>query len=432
MDKTAYILTFGCQMNEYDSEVLESILSTNGYLITDQPEKADLAVINTCSVRQKAESRAMAHISQIAALKKSKPSMKVVVAGCMAKRAGQAIMDKIPGVDYVVGPDFIPDIPEIISGDDPIFIDEKSKTTSQASLRSSRHKVSSYLAISRGCENYCSYCIVPYVRGSFRSRPVNDIIAEMKMLVDSGVKDVTLLGQNVNSYHDGDVDFPMLLQKLSPIAPSRLRFLTSHPKDLSDDLIRCFSDIPNLCQSLHLPLQSGSDKILKAMNRGYTLKHYLGLIEKLRNIVSDITLTTDLIVGFPGETQDDFQKTLKAVDDISFDWAFMFRYSVRPRTTAARLPDDVPEDVKIDRLNNLIALQMAISARKNTHWIGQTIEVLIEGQSRRQPFMPKGKSRGGQTVLITDNPQLKPGDLVIATINSANAKTLLASFEKLA
>ena len=432
MDKKAYILTFGCQMNEYDSEVLESILSTNGYLITDQPEKADLAVINTCSVRQKAESRAMAHISRIASLKKSKPSMKVVVAGCMAKRAGQAIIDEIPGVDYVVGPDFIPDIPEIISGNDHIFIDEKSKTASQPSLKSSGHKVSSYLAISRGCENYCSYCIVPYVRGSFRSRPVDDIIAEIKMLVDSGVKDITLLGQNVNSYRDGDVDFPKLLHKLAPEAPSRLRFLTSHPKDLSDDLINCFSEIPNLCQSLHLPLQSGSDKILKAMNRGYTLKHYLGLVEKLRKNVPSITLTTDLIVGFPGEKQEDFHKTLKAVEDIGFDWAFMFKYSVRPRTAAARLPDNVPENVKIDRLNSLIALQMAISARKNAHWLGHTLEVLIEGQSRRQPFIPKGRSRGGQPVLITDNPQLKQGDIAMATVNSANAKTLLAKFEKLA
>jgi tRNA-2-methylthio-N6-dimethylallyladenosine synthase len=431
MDKKAYILTFGCQMNEYDSEVLESILSTNGYLITDQPEKADLAVVNTCSVRQKAENRAMAHISQIAALKKSKPSMRVVVAGCMAKRAGQSILDEIPGVDYIVGPDYVSDIPEIITGDEPVFTDEKPVITSQHSLKFSK-KVTSYLAISRGCENFCSYCIVPYVRGSFRSRPVNDIMAEMKMLVDSGVKDITLLGQNVNSYNDDDTDFPNLLCKLAPIAPSRLRFLTSHPKDLSDDLIRCFSDIPNLCQSLHLPLQSGSDKILKAMNRGYTLKHYLGLVEKLRNTAPDIALTTDLIVGFPGETHDDFQKTLKAVKDIVFDWAFMFRYSVRPKTAAARLPDDVPEDVKIDRLNNLIELQMTISGRKNTHWIGQTIEVLIEGQSRRQPFMPKGKSRGGQSVLITDNHQLKPGDLVMAKINSANAKTLLASFEKLA
>jgi tRNA-2-methylthio-N6-dimethylallyladenosine synthase len=347
----------------------------------------------------------------------------------MAKRAGKAILYEIPGVDYVVGPDYISDIPEIINGDEPIFTDEKPITTSPPSLKFSK-KVTSYLAISRGCENYCSYCIVPYVRGSFRSRPVNDIMVEMKMLVDSGVKDITLLGQNVNSYSDDDTDFPNLLRKLAPTAPPRLRFLTSHPKDLSDDLIHCFEEIPNLCKSLHLPLQSGSDKILKAMNRGYTLKHYLGLIEKLRKIVPDITLTTDLIVGFPGETRSDFEKTLKAVEDIGFNWAFMFRYSVRPNTAAAKLPDDVPENVKIERLNSLIALQMGISSRRNIQWVGQTIEVLVTGQSRRPPVMPKGKTRGGQTVLITDNPHLKPGDLVKAKVNSANAKTLFAKIEK--
>ena len=431
MDKKAYILTFGCQMNEYDSEVLESILSSNGYLICDKPEDADLAVINTCSVRQKAETRAIARISQITALKSTKPSLIVIAAGCMAKRMGQSITEKLPNVDYVVGPDFIPDIPEIINSGDhrKVFIDEKAEFDKLLS-RTKPGNVNAYLAISRGCENYCSYCIVPYVRGSLRSRPVESIISEIKLLKSQGAKDITLLGQNVNSYQDNEIDFPKLLYKIAPEAPPRLRFLTSHPKDLSDDLIDCFKEIPNLCESLHLPLQSGSDKVLKAMNRGYDITHYLKLIEKLRNTVPDISLTTDLIVGFPGESEADFQQTLTVIEEIKYDSAFMFRYSVRPGTKAALLPDDVPEADKIDRLNRLISIQQEIALQQNNRWQGCPLEVLIDGQSRREPIMPKGKTRGGQAVLITNNSDLKPGDMILTSIESTGTRTLLGRFEK--
>ena len=429
MEKRAYILTFGCQMNEYDSEVLESILSADGYLISNKPDDADLTVVNTCSVRQKAENRAMSRISGIAALKKNNPSMKLVVAGCMARRAGQAIIDDIPGVDYVVGSDYIPEIPDIIGASDKIFIEEKTDSVKQPyTIRPGRF--APYLAISRGCENFCSYCIVPYVRGSFRSRPVDNIITEMKFLVDQGVKDITLLGQNVNSYNYLGLDFPSLLRKLEPFAPPRLRFLTSHPKDLSDDLINCLAEMPALCHALHLPLQAGSNNILSKMNRGYTVEYYLGLIEKLRAAVPDITITTDLIVGFPGESETDFGQTLSAVEQIGFDSAFMFRYSVRPGTAAAKLPDDVPENEKIDRLNRLIALQHKISAQRNKRWLGKQVEVLIEKRSRREPYLPQGKTRGGQSVLITDASDLKPGALVLARIEKAQAKTLLGHFEK--
>ena len=429
MEKRAYILTFGCQMNEYDSEVLESILSADGYLIANNPDNVDLAVVNTCSVRQKAESRAMSRIAGIAALKKSNPSMKLVVAGCMARRAGQAIIDDIPGVDYVVGSDYIPEISEIIGSSDRIFIEEKTGSAKQPyTIRPGRFVA--YLAISRGCENFCSYCIVPYVRGSFRSRPVENIIAEMDYLVDQGIKDITLLGQNVNSYNYGGLDFPALLEKVAPHSPPRLRFLTSHPKDLSDNLIRCLAEVPILCQSLHLPLQVGSDIVLDRMNRGYTVEHYLRIIDKLRQAVPDITLTTDLIVGFPAESEHEFRQTLSAVEEIGFDSAFMFRYSARPGTAAAGLPDDVTEDEKISRLNRLISLQQKISADRNRRWLGRQVEVLIEKRSRRHPYLPQGKARGGQSVLITDAPDLKPGQLITARIETAQAKTLLGRFEK--
>jgi len=420
-------------MNEYDSEVLESILAADGYVLTGKPEEADLAVINTCSVREKAETRAMARIAQITALKKAKPILKVIVAGCMAKRAGQTIIDKIPGVDYVIGPDYIPEIPNIIENPNfnKIYIDEKGGVKGLAGGTQSK-RPTAFLAITKGCENFCSYCIVPYVRGSMRSRPVDSILAEIKLLVDSGAKDITLLGQNVNSYCDNDIDFPSLLRLIAPTGPPRLRFLTSHPKDISDDLIACFEEIPSLCHSLHLPLQSGSDKILKAMNRGYTAGHYLGLIEKLRKIAPDISLSTDLITGFPGETEADFQQTLDLVKEIEYDSAFMFRYSIRPGTEAAELDDDVPESTKIDRLNRLINIQQGIAVKRNTRWVGRSVEVLIEKKSRREPFWPQGKARGGQSVLITDNDQLNVGELIIAKIESARSKTLFGRFEKFA
>jgi len=240
-----------------------------------------------------------------------------------------------------------------------------------------------------------------------------------------------LLGQNVNSYQDDGLDFPGLLKAIEDISPPRLRFLTSHPKDMSDELIGRFAEIPALCHSLHLPLQAGSTKVLENMNRGYTAEHYLNLIIKLRRVAPDISLSTDLIVGFPGETEADFQQTLELVSEIEYDSAFMFRYSVRPGTKAAELPDDVPESEKIDRLNRLIEIQQQIASRRNTRWLGRSLQVLIEKRSRREPHYPQGKIRGGQSVLITNNDTLNPGDLIIAKIESAQAKSLFASFEKL-
>ncbi len=432
MAKKFYILTFGCQMNEYDSEVLESLLASDGYIQTDRPDHADLAVINTCSVREKAESRALARISQIAALKDQNHSLKVVVAGCMARRAGESIIEKIPGVDYVVGPDYIPEIPDIINSenDTKVFTGEVSDATG-IGYKNRPGRVTGYLAITRGCENYCSYCIVPYVRGSLRSRPLKSIRAELKLLVEMGAKDITLLGQNVNSYSDNGLDFPGLLHELSPDLPPRLRFVTSHPKDMSDSLIHCFGEIASLCHSLHLPLQAGSNKILQAMNRGYTVEHYLGLIEKLRRISPDISLSTDLIVGFPGETEADFNSTLEMVKRIEYDSAFMFRYSVRPGTKAASMIDDVPEKEKIERLKQLIEIQQDIAAKRNRRWQDRSLEVLIEKQSRREPYYPQGRTRGGQSALITNNDELKSGDMITAKVESTKSKSLFASFEKI-
>lgn len=433
MEKRAYILTFGCQMNEYDSELLESILSADGYLLVPEPNQADLIVVNTCSVRQKAEDRALARITEMTALKKLNRSLKIVVAGCMAKRAGQSIIDQIPLVDYVVGPDHVPEIGEIVEQNSPqkIHIGDTPESESNISTPKTRGPAA-FLAISRGCENYCSYCIVPFVRGAFRSRPAKNIIRQVAALTESGIKDITLLGQNVNSYQDNDTDFAALLKAIAPVGPPRLRFLTSHPKDLSDSLIDCMAEVPSICHSLHLPLQSGSDKILQAMNRGYTIEHYQSIIEKLRRAMPDITLTTDLIVGFPGETDEDFEQTLTAVKTIESDAAFMFRYSVRPGTAAALISDDIPETTKIERLTQLILTQQKITEQRNSRWIGQKLEILIDGFSRRQPVIPKGKTRGGISVLIDNRPDLKIGEMVTATIMSSRAKTLFARFENYA
>jgi tRNA-2-methylthio-N6-dimethylallyladenosine synthase len=250
--------------------------------------------------------------------------------------------------------------------------------------------------------------------------------------MEMGAKDITLLGQNVNSYQDDSVDFPELLHRISENGPPRLRFLTSHPKDMSDKLIECFGEIPTLCDSLHLPLQAGSNRILESMNRGYTTEHYLGLIEKLRKVSPDISLSTDLIVGFPGESEKDFKRTLALVEEIAFDSAFMFRYSIRPGTKAAEMVDDVPDKIKIERLNRLIEIQQRIAAKRNARWLNRSLEVLIEKRSRREPHYPQGKARGGQSVLITDNDKLKRGDMVIAKVESTKSKSLFASFEKFA
>lgn len=433
MEKRAYILTFGCQMNEYDSELLESILSADGYLLVPEPNQADLIVVNTCSVRQKAEDRALARITELTALKKLNRSLKIVVAGCMAKRAGQSIIDQIPSVDYVVGPDHVPEMAEIVEQKSlqKVHISDTPESESIVSTPKTNGPAA-FLAISRGCENYCSYCIVPYVRGAFRSRPAKSIIRQVTALTESGIKDITLLGQNVNSYQDGDMDFASLLKAIAPIGPPRLRFLTSHPKDLSDKLIDRMAEIPSVCHSLHLPLQSGSNKILTAMNRGYTFEHYSDIVQKLRRAMPDITLTTDLIVGFPGETPDDFEKTLAAVKSIEYDAAFMFRYSVRPGTAAAAFPDDVPEPVKIGRLTKLISIQQKVTEQRNYRWVGKKLEILIDGFSRRQPMMPKGKTRGGLSVLIANRPDLQIGDMITATVVSSRAKTLFADFENFA
>ncbi len=421
----AFILTFGCQMNEYDSEILESLLAGKGFNLVTEPDRADLIVVNTCSVRQKAEERAIARISSLAAIKRNRRDMTLVVAGCMARRVGTELLKRIPEVDYVVGPDRIPDLPEIIEDKSgPKVLIEETDGGDESVIVRRQSEPRAYIAISRGCENYCSYCIVPYVRGSFRCRPTESIISQFKSLVDSGVKEITLLGQNVNSYNYDGVDFPGLLRVLDGIGRCRLRFLTSHPKDLSDELVACFSDLPNLCHAIHLPLQSGSDTVLEAMNRGYTVDRYLNIVAKLRKAAPDLTLTTDIIVGYPCESKEDFEKTLSVVRALEFDSAFMFRYSVRPGTISAKSADIVGENEKIERLNRLIKIQQEITQRKTKAWIGKTVEVLITGNSRRKPLRPAGITRGGQKILIRNTDSLPVGELISAEVVDASGKTL--------
>ncbi|MFQ6033084.1 MAG: tRNA (N6-isopentenyl adenosine(37)-C2)-methylthiotransferase MiaB, partial [Candidatus Zixiibacteriota bacterium] len=392
MGKKVFLQTFGCQMNVYDSEKLKSILLSSGYSITEDERRADVIVLNTCSVREKAERRALGRLWDLSRYKSTNPKLILVVVGCMAQRMREELIQRNPYLDLVLGPDQIFQLPQylqnhikkpmvVVSGSRENFSGE---VFGREGLPQRRYKYTSFVAISRGCNNFCSYCVVPYVRGPERHRPITQIIKEIQLLAESGCREITLIGQNVNSYKYDGCDFPDLLQRVNDETEIEwIRFMTSHPKDLSQKLIDKIALLPKVCEHLHLPLQSGSDRILQKMNRAYTFRGYLKLVQLAKTKIKDLSLTTDLIVGFPGETKEDFQQTLKMVEEVEFDSAFMFRYSVREKTKAASFPDDVPEKVKLERLHILIELQKQISKRKNQRMIGKTLKVLVDEKSRR-------------------------------------------------
>lgn len=425
--ETFHISTYGCQMNLADSSTLASTLITRGYRRVADESDADLIVLNTCSVREKAEERVFGRLGEIYKFKRSRPEIKVAVVGCMAQRLGEELRVRVPHVDYVLGTDRLFELPDVLEG-----IEGTSSVMTAfghenmdmiAPIKETPY--SGFVTISRGCDNYCTYCIVPYVRGKEREHSADHIVASVKQMVDEGVVEVTLLGQNVNSYEYDGCDFPDLLLRVARhTGVRRVRYMTSHPKDLSKKLVDAMADEPRIMPHIHLPLQSGSDRVLQKMGRVYTIGHYLKIIEYIRRQLPYVTITTDLIVGFPSETEEEYELTLEAVSAVQYDAAFMFRYSVRPGTTAARYPDDVPEADKIRRLNKLIALQQNISYERNQREVGGIRYGLVEGTSRRSSECLRARTEGNKTVLFKTDKPVDPGQVLPIRITAADAFTL--------
>ncbi|RME27055.1 MAG: tRNA (N6-isopentenyl adenosine(37)-C2)-methylthiotransferase MiaB [Candidatus Zixiibacteriota bacterium] len=424
--ETFHISTFGCQMNLADSSTLVATLKTRGYRRVEHEKDADLIIFNTCSVREKAEERVIGRLGQVSRYKRRKPHVRIAVVGCMAQRLGEELKERVPYVDYVLGTDRLFELPDVIEG---------QEGSSQVMTAFGHENIdliepvqespySGFVTISRGCDNYCTYCIVPYVRGKERSHSAEHIINGVRKMVADGVVEITLLGQNVNSYRYENIDFPDLLKRVATETEvRRLRFMTSHPKDLSRKLVDTLAAEPKLMPHIHLPLQSGSDRILRKMGRIYTLEHYMKIVRYIRRTLPYVSLTTDLIVGFPSETEAEFEETLAAVREIQYDSAFMFRYSVRPGTTAARYDDDVPEEVKIRRLNTLIALQQQIAYERNQREVGMVHDSLVEGYSRRSRDMLRARTGGNKTVIFPAA-DIPAGTVVPVRITAADAFTL--------
>lgn len=436
-----YIETYGCQMNVADSEVVASIMGMAGYTLCESPEEADAVFLNTCSIRDNAEQKIISRLQWLGALrrKRGRDSKLIVgVIGCMAERVKEDLIAN-HGVDLVAGPDSYLDLPNLMAaaeeGHKAINVELSTTETYRdvIPVRLPGNLVSGYISIMRGCNNFCSYCIVPYTRGRERSREVRSILAELADLRSRGYKEVTLLGQNVNSYRYTDpetgavTDFADLLAAVAEAAPDmRVRFTTSHPKDMSDRIIGTIAAHPNICRHIHLPVQSGSDSVLKAMNRHYTREWYLDRIAAIRRMIPDCGISTDLFTGFHGETEEDFEETLSLMREVGFDSAFMFKYSERPGTMASKhLPDNIPEEVKIERLNRMIALQNELSLRSNRAEVGRDVEVLAEGVSKRSREQMVGRTGQNKTVVFPRR-DYRVGQTVTLKVISATSATLIA------
>ena len=439
-DRLLYIETYGCQMNVADSEVVAAVMETAGYGVATDLDAADAILLNTCSIRVYAEQKITARLQALNALRRKRAGKRLIIGviGCMAERLRDDLLDN-HGVDLVAGPDSYLDLPALFAsaeaGHKAMNVELSTTETYRDIIprRITGNPVSGFVSIMRGCNNFCSYCIVPYTRGRERSREPRSILAEIADLRARGFKEVTMLGQNVNSYcftePDGDttVTFPHLLAMVADAAPGmRVRFTTSHPKDMSDDTIAVIASHPNICRHIHLPVQSGSDDVLKAMNRKYTRQWYLDRVAAIRSAIPDCAITTDMFTGFHGETEDDFQLTLSLMREVGFDSAFMFKYSERPGTLAARtMPDNVPEEVKIDRLNRMIALQGQLSLASNRRDIGKSFEVLVEGVSKRSKEQMVGRTSQNKTVVFDRSADTRVGSLVVVEITDATQATLI-------
>ncbi len=429
--KSFHIITFGCQMNEHDSERMAGMLEADSLIQAGAPEDADIIILNTCSIRQKAEQKFYSELGRLKRLKDKRPGLAIAVAGCIAQQEGAGLIARAPFVDMVFGPSDISRLPDMLerrmTARSSVVETAGDPEYHKRNVPASRpDRVKAWVSIMYGCDNFCTYCVVPYLRGRERSRPSKDIIAEIRGLADMGYKEVTLLGQNVNSYGKGldeDIDFPVLLSMVNDVSGiERIRFVTSHPRDLSNRLIYAMRDLPKVCEALHLPVQSGSDLILSAMNRRYTRDEYLDKVKRLRDAVPDIALTTDIIVGFPGETEDDFSSTLRLLEEVEYDSIFAFKYSKRPNTKALGLSGHLPEDVKEARLGAVLNLQRGITMKKNRALVGSVQEVLLDGRSK-DGLKLSGRTRGNKVVNVSA-PDSLLGSLVKIKVVKAGANSL--------
>ena len=426
-----YIETYGCQMNVGDSEIVVSIMQDEGYRYTESLEEADIVLINTCSIRDNAEQRIWGRLSEMRHQRKQKPSLIIGVIGCMAERLKDELTKGGTGVDIVAGPDAYRDLPRLVrevdGGATGVNVElSKEETYAEiAPVRLDKNGVSGFIAIMRGCNNYCSYCVVPYTRGIERSRDAATIVNEARTLFENGYREVTLLGQNVNSYRTGEVDFPELLKQVAEISPLlRVRFATSHPKDISDKLLETMASMPNICRAIHLPAQSGSTEMLKRMNRKYTREWYLERVAAIRRYMPDCAITTDLIAGFAHESEEEHKQTLSLMQKVGYDFAYMFKYSERPGTFAQRnLGDDIPEDVKTRRLTEIINLQNELSEQSNKRDIGKEFEILVECTSKRSDKQLAGRTSQNKMVVF-DRGDHNIGDYVKVRITGCSSATL--------
>ena len=427
-----FIETYGCQMNAGDTEIVVSIMQREGYVYTERIDEADVILINTCSIRDNAEQRIWGRLSEMRRLRRERPGLIVGVIGCMAERLREQLTEGDRGVDVVAGPDAYRDLPRLVRSAEAgakgvnVLLSQEETYAEIAPVRLDRNGVCAFVSIMRGCNNYCSYCVVPYTRGVERSRDPETIVAEVETLFANGYREVTLLGQNVNSYRFGEVDFPELLRRTASVSPQlRVRFATSHPRDMSDRLLETMASMPNICRAIHLPAQSGASTMLRRMNRKYDREWYLGRIAAIRRYMPDCAITTDLIAGFSGETAEEHEATLSLMREVGYESAFMFKYSERPGTFAQRhMPDDVPDAVKSARLTEIIALQGELSLASNRRDVGREFEVLAESVSHKRDDQLAGRTSQNK-VVVFDRRDWRPGDYVRVRITGCTPVTLI-------
>ena len=424
-----YVETYGCQMNFADTEIVNGIMGKNGYDITENIDDSAIILINTCSIREMAEARVLQRLTEIKKYKKKNPKLVVGIIGCMAERLKRDLITKKGVVDLVLGPDEYRKLPSLIdnlidTGEKGIAVKLSRVETYDDILPIRKEGISAWLSIMRGCDKFCSFCVVPYTRGRERSRPLEGVVNEIVKLEQEGFRDVTLLGQNVNSYRSESHDFSDLLASCAIAAPGlRIRFTTSHPQDLSLKLIETIAKHDNLCKYIHLPVQSGSDRVLELMKRSYTVEHYMSIMQSIKSILPDVSLSTDIISGFCTETEEDHKMTLDIMREVKYDGAYMFKYSPREKTKAWQMEDDVDEETKTRRLMEIVELQRDISEEKNRQTVGREYEVIIEGISKKSDKMLFGRTDGNKTVIIPVN-GAKPGDRVMVKVTKANSATL--------
>ena len=428
-----YIETYGCQMNVADTEIVLGILNNKGYSQTKNADEADVVLFNTCIIRENAEQRIYGRLGNFKNLKESKPDLVVGILGCMAERLRKDLVEQKSIVDLVVGPDEYRRLPELIdvayNGDKGIGVKLSRTETYDDIIPHREDGLQAWISVMRGCDKFCTFCVVPFTRGRERSRALGSVIDEVRQLSERGFKEVSLLGQNVNSYKDNDKDFANLLAACAEVDRSmRIRFTTSHPQDLSDKLLHTIAEHPNICNYIHLPVQSGSDRILKLMNRTYTIDHYLKLIEKARRMIPGVSFSTDIISGFPTETYEDHVNTLDVIRVVRYDGAYMFKYSPREGTKAYAMNDNIPDKTKSKRLQEIIELQQQISYEINQELVGTNEVVLVEGPSRKSNNFLAGRTDTNKVVIFPKNNDIQAGDYVRIKINRATQATLFGDF----